>query len=130
VNIKLVRILFSTGRVIFIFGSPAAYSRINNVMTILRLLGLPGGSLQKTGHWHYTGSASVCGTKYSALGTCVVWYYYHFYTGQRAKIPDSPVKYLATVTVTIHWCSSDRQVNNIIAIESNAIERCYLPATY
>src|SRR6218665_3337710 len=25
--------------------------------------------------------------------TCIVRYYHHFYTGQRAKIPDSPVKY-------------------------------------
>jgi len=25
--------------------------------------------------------------------TCTGWYYYHFYTGQRAKILDSPVKY-------------------------------------
>src|SRR6218665_1123164 len=25
--------------------------------------------------------------------TCIVRYYHHFYTGQGAKIPDSPVKY-------------------------------------
>src|SRR6218665_329366 len=25
--------------------------------------------------------------------TCIVRYYFHFYTGQRAKIPDCPVKY-------------------------------------
>src|SRR6218665_461844 len=25
--------------------------------------------------------------------TCIVRYCFHFYTGQRAKIPDSPVKY-------------------------------------
>ena len=25
--------------------------------------------------------------------TCIVRYYFHFYTVQRAKIPDTPVKY-------------------------------------
>jgi len=40
-----------------------------------------------------TGSAKVGGTKYSAIDTCIIRYYHHFYTGQRAKIPDSPVKY-------------------------------------
>ena len=42
-----------------------------------------------------TGSFSVGGTKYWAISTCIVRYYYHFYTRQRRgpKIPDSPVKY-------------------------------------
>jgi len=34
-----------------------------------------------------TGRASVCGTKYWAIDTCNVRYYYHFYTGQEPKIP-------------------------------------------
>ena len=39
-----------------------------------------------------TGSDNVCGTKSWAIDTCIVRYYYRFYTGQRPKIPDSPVK--------------------------------------
>src|SRR6218665_160210 len=30
---------------------------------------------------------------YWAIYTCIVRYYYQYYTGQRAEIPDSPVKY-------------------------------------
>jgi len=49
-------------------------------------LWLSGGSVQIPDTAH----ASVCGTN---IDTCLVRYYYHFYIGQRAKIPDSPVKY-------------------------------------
>jgi len=39
-----------------------------------------------------TGRASILGTNYVAIYTCIVRYYYQHYTGQRAEIPDSPVK--------------------------------------
>jgi len=41
----------------------------------------------------HTGSASVGGTKYWAIDSCIVWCYHNFNTGQRAKISDIPVKY-------------------------------------
>jgi len=40
-----------------------------------------------------TSSAIVGSTKYRDIDTCIVRYYYRFYTVQRAKIPDTPVKY-------------------------------------
>jgi len=40
-----------------------------------------------------TGRASVFGTNYWTIYTCIVRLCYHYYTGQRAEIPDSPVKY-------------------------------------
>jgi len=45
-----------------------------------------------------SGSGSVCGTKYWAIYTCIVLYYYHFYTGQK---PDNPLNtgHLAALTM-------------------------------
>ena len=44
-------------------------------------------SLKNTGHWQFQ-----C-LWHKILRYLHVRYYYHFYTGQGAKIPDSPVKY-------------------------------------
>src|SRR6218665_2757590 len=63
-----------------------------------------------------TGSSSGCGTQFLAIDTCIVQYYYHFYTEQRTKIPDSPVKYqtirlntghLATLVTAFMWNMCD-----------------------
>jgi len=53
-------------------------------------IGLPDGSLQITRHWQYQ---CLWHKILSYICTYIVRYYYHCYTRQRAKIPDSPVKY-------------------------------------
>ena len=54
------------------------------------IIGLPGDSLRNTGHLQ-------CQCRWHKILSdwhmhCPVLGYYHFYAGQRAKIPDSPVK--------------------------------------
>jgi len=61
-------------------------------------IGLLGGSLKIPD----TGSFGVGGTKYWAINAFIVRYYYHFYTGQGPKIPDSPVKYRTPGNPTLH----------------------------
>jgi len=52
-------------------------------------IGLPGGSLQNTGQWQ-------CQCLWHEILGYLHKHFrfnYHFYTGQRNKVPDSPVKY-------------------------------------
>ena len=57
-------------------------------------LGMPGGSLQNT---------TACGTKYWVMFTCIVQGYYNFYTGQKSKILESPVKYRTSGNTKLDW---------------------------